>query len=162
MAQVLESELAQLDWPRETHVDFNIEGATVKLDVDFATADEFPSREARFNKSQKRLLISHKSDTQKRKEYARHAHGVLFRCIGVVFATLPSVERLTISGYTQTLNAAIGYEEDTYLLVVDVRKADWKMLNLTQPELIDPIAALEQFELRRDMSKTGIFRAVEA
>ena len=161
MAQVLESELAQLDWPRETHIDFDIEGSNVKLDVDFATADEFPSREARFNKSKKRLLISHKSDTQKRKEYARHVHGVLFRCIGVVFATLPSIERLSIAGYTQALNAATGHEEDTYLLAVNVSKTDWQALNLTQPERIDPIAALEQFELNRNMTKTGIFRAVE-
>ncbi|MCC5880287.1 MAG: DUF4236 domain-containing protein [Idiomarina sp.] len=161
MAQVLESELAQLDWPRETHVDFDIEGTLIKLDVDFPTADEFPSREARFNKSGKRLLVKDKSATQQRKEYAQHVHGVVFRLIGVVFATLPAIEHAQIAGYTQAINTATGHEEDEYLIQVKLSRVDWSALNLAQPERIDPIVALEQFELAREMSKTGIFRALD-
>ncbi|MCC5854085.1 MAG: DUF4236 domain-containing protein [Idiomarina sp.] len=160
MSTVLESELAQLDWPRETHIDFEIEQNQIKLDVDLPTAEAFPSREAALNKAERRLLIKHKSATQQRKEYAAHVHGVILRLIGVVFVTLPSIEKLVIAGYTQDLNTATGHEEDRYLLSVGVSRAQWQHLNLASPERIDPIHCLEQFDLTRDMTKTGIFKPI--
>ena len=106
--RVLESELQQLDWPRETLIDFELEqtssGLTLHIDVDFPDPESFPSREASFSKNQKRLLIKNKSTTQQRKEYAQHVHGALFRVIGVAFVyTGLNLSEIEIAGYRQIL-----------------------------------------------------------
>ena len=160
MSSILENELAQLDWPRETHIDFEISNQQVKLDVDLPASDKFPSQEASFNASKKRLLVKDKSATQQRQEYAQHVHGVIFRLLGVVFVTLPSISEINISAYSQRINEATGHEEDEYLLQVCVQREEWARLNIDAPERINPITALEQFNLQRNMSKTGIFKAI--
>lgn len=161
MSAILEAELAELDWPRETNIDFEIAGHTLRLDVDLPTAENFPSQEAEFNKSGKRLLIKQKSATQQRKEYAQHVHGVVFRLLGTVFVTLPSIEQIEVAAYTQHTSAQTGYEEDVYLIAVTVTRQAWATLNLNEPERINPVAALEAFSLKRSMSKTGIFQPIE-
>ncbi|MCH8500792.1 MAG: DUF4236 domain-containing protein [Aliidiomarina sp.] len=160
MSNVLEQELSQLDWPRETQVDFEIMDGQLKLDVDLPTADTFPSKSAEFNNAQRRLLVREKSATQQRLEYARHVHGVVFRIAGVAFVTLPSIDELEVSAYTQTVSAATGFEVDEYLLSVMITRQQWATLNLEQLESIDLVRALEQFNLKRDMTKTGIFRPI--
>lgn len=160
MSDLLEEELSQLDWPRETHVDFEIKDKTLSLDIDLPTAETFPSREASLNQAGRRLLIKEKSATQQRKEYAQHIHGVVLRVIGVAFVTLPAIETIEVAAYTQAVNHATGHSEDQYLLQVTVRREEWQTLNLSEPERIDPVSALALFNLRRDMTKTGIFRPI--
>lgn len=161
MSDLLEQELNQLDWPRETSVDFEIDGNQLKLDIDLPTAETFPSREASLNQAERRLLIKEKSATQQRKEYAQHVHGVVLRVIGVAFVTLPTIENIEVGAYTQAVNDATGHDEDQYLLSVTVTRAQWQTLNLSEPERIDPVSALTLFNLRRNMTKTGIFRSIE-
>ncbi|RUO20884.1 hypothetical protein CWE08_07215 [Aliidiomarina iranensis] len=160
MSAILENELAELDWPRETNIDFEIEGHTLHLDVDLPTTEHFPSQEAKFNKSGKRLLIKQKSATQQRKEYAQHVHGIVFRLIGTALVTLPSIEQVVVAAYTQEIDESTGHEKDAYLISVRVTRSQWAELNLTAPEKINPIAALDVFELQRNMTKTGIFRPI--
>ncbi|RUO34272.1 DUF4236 domain-containing protein [Aliidiomarina sanyensis] len=164
MSELLEHEIARLDWPRETLVDFDIqqgEQTCVLLDVDLPTAESFPSQEADLGKTGKRLVIKDKSAMQQRKDYMRHVHGVVLRLLGVVFVTLPAVQEVRLSAYTQRLNEATGHEEDQYLLSVSVTREAWATLNLEYMERICPVAALEQFNLVRDMTKTGIFRPIQ-
>jgi len=161
MSDLLEQELDQLDWPRETNVDFEIVSDTLKLDVDLPTAEIFPSREASLNQAGRRLLIKDKSATQQRKEYAQYVHGVVFRVIGVAFVTLPAIQHIKVGAYTQGVNDATGHDADQYLLSVTVTREQWQTLNLSEPERIDPVSALTLFNLRRNMTKTGIFRPIE-
>lgn len=163
MEELLEQELADLDWPRETLIDFDIqqrEGLAVLLDVDFPTADTFPSRSAEISRTGKRLLIKNKSATQQRIEYMQHIHAVVFRLIGVVFVTLPTVNQLIVSGYKQDIDPTTGHETDNYLISVQLTREQWSALNLEAVDKIDPVTALEQFTLIRDMTKTGIFRPI--
>lgn len=161
--QLLSAELNELDWPRETRVDFQVDLAqrTVHLDVDLPEIEDLPARTARFGAHNRRLLIRQKSERQKRTEYARHIHGVVLRLAGVVLALLPAVDRVVISGYSQRLDAATGHVNDDYLLSVMIHKADFAALNFTQLDQVDPVAALTRFALRRNMTKTGIFRPIE-
>lgn len=161
MSELLEQELSQLDWPRETNIDFEIDGETLKLDVDLPTSDTFPSREASLNQAGRRLLVKEKSATQQRKEYAQHVHGVVLRVIGVAFVTLPAIQQIEAGAYTQAVNDATGHDEDQYLLSISVSREAWQKLNLSEPERIDPMSALTLFNLRRNMTKTGIFRPIE-
>ncbi|MCD8512479.1 MAG: DUF4236 domain-containing protein [Nitrincola sp.] len=162
MVEVLSAELSDLDWPRETLVDFDISVAdqTVFIDIDLPTIEAIPTQFASLSANEQRLLIKNKSDRQIRQEYARYVHGVILRLIGVVFALLPAINKVQASGYTQILNHATGHETDQYLISVEAHKSLFAKLNFSEVERIDPVAALELFELRRDMTKTGIFRPI--
>ena len=161
-ADILAAELSDLDWPRETLVDFDIDLASqgVYLDVDLPEIEDIPAHSAEFGARNRRLLIKDKSDRQRREEYARHIHGIILRLAGVVLGLLPGIERVVVSGYSQRLDSATGHINDDYLLSVAIDKARFAELNFEQLEQVDPIAALERFDLRREKTKTGIFRPV--
>lgn len=163
MEDILEAELQQLDWPRETHIDFIIqpEQKRVLLDVDLPAPGELPTKEARFSANKKRLLIKDKSDRQQREEYAQHIHGIVMRLVGVTFVTLPAIETVGVSAYTQRLNTATGHENDDYLLAIEVTRDRWAELNFEALDRVDPIEALNHFQLERNMTKTGIFKPVD-
>jgi hypothetical protein len=107
------------------------------------------------------LNIREKSATQRRKEYARHVHAALFRVTGEVFATLPALRRVIVSGFVRRPDPATGQEQEIYLISAVVDRRSWDRLDLGNLDAIDPIACFEQFELRRDMTRTGILREVE-
>ena len=162
VAELLENELAGLDWPRETLVSLQLQlnQGRVYLDVDLPEIADLPSQTASFGANHQRLLIKDKSARQVREEYARHVHGVILRLAGVVFALLANINEVVLSGYSQRLNAATGHIEDDYLLSVLLTATQYGALNFKQPEQVDPIAALEQGQLVRNMTATGIFKAI--
>ncbi|MBE0509066.1 MAG: DUF4236 domain-containing protein [Marinospirillum sp.] len=163
MAEVLQAELEALDWPRETLIDFDLDeaGQRLQLDVDLPEIEDFPQQEARLGARELRLVLKQKSQTQLRHEYARHVHGVLLRVIGTAFATLPSIQQLIISGYSQRLNPATGHVEDEYLISAKVERTAFEQINFNNLEEVDPIMAMERFELAREMSKSYLFTSIK-
>lgn len=163
MESFLEEAISQIEWPRETLVSFQVEedGTTVSLDVDLPEIEDLPRERAQLAQRGLRILIREKSATQVRKEYAHHIHAVLFRLIGEVFATLPAVEMVSASGYSQRPDRATGQIIDEYLISARVRRTVWEEIDFLNLESLDLALAFERFELRRKMTKTGIFTAVE-
>ncbi|WP_404419015.1 DUF4236 domain-containing protein [Marinospirillum sp.] len=163
MTEVIQAELDALDWPRETLIDFDLDtdNKLLKLDVDLPEIEGFPDQEARLGARELRLVLKTKSQTQLNNEYARHLHGVLLRIIGTAFASLPSLQQLIISGYSQRLNPATGHEEDDYLLSARVARSDFEKINFDNLEEVDPIFALDAFELVRDMSGRYAFKPIQ-
>ena len=163
MTEVLKAELDALDWARETLIDFELDetGKHLKLDVDLPEIETFPTQEARLGLRDLRLVITDKSATQIRRDYARHVHGVVLRIIGTAFHTLPNLEELVISGYSQRPDPATGNIQDDYLFSAKVKRSVFSEINFHHLKEVDPVIALERFELVRDMSKTGIFRPIE-
>ena len=163
MTQVLQAELEGLDWPRETLIDFDLDaqGQLLLLDVDLPALEHFPQQEARLGARELRLVLKDKSQTQVNNEYARHVHGVLLRIIGTAFASLPSLQELIISGYSQRLNPATGHEEDEYLISAKVKRSVFEQINFDNLEEVDPILALEAFELIRDMDRRFAFKVIQ-
>jgi len=163
MNSTLEKALEALTWPRETLVDFAIsnDGKEVWLDVDLPEIEDLPQRVASLAASERKLNIKGKSQKQLRQEYAIHIHGIAFRLARTVFASLPSSERVVISGYSQRLDKATGKVNDDYLYSVVIDRQRFSHINFEALETIDPIEALEVFELRRHMTATGIFKAIE-
>ena len=66
-----------------------------------------------------------------------------------------------LSAFTQVTHAATGRVEDHYLYSVKVNRQAWHQIHFGNLGAVDPVEALTVFELRRDMTKTGIFQAVE-
>ena len=51
--------------------------------------------------------------------------------------------------------------QDDYLYSVRVDRGKWSGINFQNLKNIDVVDALTRFELRRNMSKTGVFMAIQ-
>lgn len=163
MEAYLEMALQDVEWPRETNVDFDLvdQGQLACLNVDLPEIDDMPKRTASVPQRGMRLSIKELSLTKVQRMYAAHVPGVAFLIIGETFAALPLVQQVVLSGYSQRRSATTGQINDDYLLSVRVRRDEWSRIDFDQLQAIDVVEALAQFEMRRTMSKTGIFKAVE-
>jgi len=159
----LEHRLGELDWPRETEVDVAVsnDGGTVFLDVDLPEIEMLPEREATVAARGVRLNYRKLSDTRRRKLYMAHVHGIGFRLVGEVFHGLPRVHTVVCSGYSQRLDPATGQRRDEYLYSVRVTRDAWARVDFGNLDAVDVVVALDAFELRRQMTRTGIFRPIE-
>ena len=163
MESVLEDHLFDIDWPRETDLSYELsaDGRTLMLEVDLPEIENFPATELRTYQRGVGVSVNELSDTAVRKLYMAHVHGMGFRLIGEGFACGPSVETVILSAFTQVNDGATGRVEDKYLYSVKVPRETWKRIDFSNLRAVDPVAALDAFDLRRDMTKTGIFRAIE-
>jgi hypothetical protein len=162
MHELLEEALHAIDWPRETLVNFEIEGegALLQLDVDLPDVEDIPRRSAEVAARGLKLNFRERSETQVRKLYLSFIHGVLFRVIGEAFATLPTVQTVECSGFSQRADPATGHARNEYLLSVRLTRAQWEEIDFTYLEQVDPVTSLERFELRRDSTASGTLQPI--
>jgi hypothetical protein len=144
--EILAYVMRTIEWPRETLVTYEIENRLAVFDVDLPEIEDMPEND---------------SSTKIRLAYARHIHGIGFRIIGETFRALSFIDTIVVSGYSQRPDKATGYTKDEYLYSVRVKRENWQKINFDNLKNIDPVEALGAFEMRRDMSKTGIFKAIE-
>lgn len=163
MEAVLDDHFFDIDWPQSTEVSFEIsaDGKSLMLDVNLPEIEDFPSTELRIYRRGIGVSVKHLSQRALRKLYMAHVHGTGFRLIGEGFACAPTVNNIILSAFTQTTNSATGREEDKYLYSVKVNRQTWNTINFSGLDQVDPVQALSMFCLRRDMTKTGIFRGIE-
>ena len=163
MQMVLEQRLAGVPWPRETNIAMEIaEGGKVAiLNVDLPEIEDVPRRTATYGGRGWKVTIKELSDHKVAQLYMRHVHGIAFRVIGETLAALPTVQNVVVSGYSQRSNKVTGKIMDEYLYSVKVSREKWSKLNFGNLSAIDVTESLNQFELRREMSKSGRFSAVE-
>lgn len=155
--------LNDIVWPRETEVSFEVrdEGRELAFDVDLPELEDMPTKTASVPMRGYRLSIKDMSPTAVQKMYAQHVHSIGFRLLGEAFGMLPTIQRVTLSGYSQRKNKATGQEADEYLFSVRVQRDQWEGINFEALESIDVMEALSRFELKRQMTKTGVFTAVQ-
>jgi len=163
MNRFLGEVLQTIIWPKETLVSFEVEnqGSLVYMDVDLPEIEDMPETEVSVNKRDFQLTTKEISNTQKRKNYLTHVHAIGFRLIGEVFVSLPSVKKITFSGYSQRISKKTGNLTDEYLYSVKVDRNIWENINFQNLEAIDVVNTFELFELRRNAIKTGIMRPIE-
>lgn len=163
MESLLDDHLLDIDWPRETELSFELsdDGKTLMLDVDLPEIEDFPTTELRTYQRGIGVSVKALSDMASRKLYMAHVHGMGFRLIGEGLACAPSVQTVVLSAFTQVTHAATGRVEDHYLYSVKVNRQAWSQIHFGNLGAVHPVESLTVFELRRDMTKTGIFQAVE-
>lgn len=163
MTEVLKAELNALDWARDTLINFDLDskGQHLKLDVDLPEINTLSMQEARVSVRDLKLIITKKTETQIHREYARHVHGVVLRLISTAFHTLQSLEELTVSSYSQSLDPVTGEKQNNYLFSVNVKRSVFESINFYNLKEVDPVIALERFDPIRDMSQTGAFNPIE-
>ncbi|EWG98750.1 DUF4236 domain-containing protein [Halomonas sp. BC04] len=145
MEQTLRERLEEIEWPRETMIDFDLgsDERTIAVDIELPAEEEMPDRE--WSMPAKRLKLTPKrlSATRQRKLYRDHVHGIAFRVLGAVFARLPTVQEARVSGYRPIADPATGGERDQYLYSVKVTRAQWNRIQFDQLQQVDPVAAME-------------------
>lgn len=163
MEQTLRERLEEIDWPRETGIDFDFgsDVDSIAVDIDLPNEEEMPDRHWSIPAKQVRLTSRKLSSTRQRKLYRDHVHGIAFLVLGAIFARLPAVQEAKVSGYRQVTDDATGGARDQYLYSAKVSRSQWEKIHFDKLEQVDPVSALEAFTLRRDMTKTGIFRDIE-
>lgn len=162
MEQTLRECLEEIDWPRETQIDFDIgsDERTIAVDIDLPDESEMPEREWTMPAKALKLTPKPLSATRQRKLYRDHVHGIAFRVLGTVFAKLPNVQEARISGYRHVTDPTSGDERDQYLYSIKATREQWARIHFDELDKVDAVAVVESFTLRRDMTKTGIFRDV--
>ncbi|WP_445003013.1 DUF4236 domain-containing protein [Halomonas mongoliensis] len=163
MEETLRERLEEIAWPRETQIDFDLGSDlhAIAVDIDLPGEEEMPDRYWGMPPKQLRLSSRRLSATRQRELYRDHVHGIAFRVLGAVFARLPAVQEARVSGYRQVIDPATGGERDQYLYSVKVTREQWGGIHFDRLDQVDPVAAMEAFSLRREMTKTGIFRDIE-
>lgn len=164
MESFLEMTLQEIAWPRETIVSAEIVsgGRVAFIDVDLPEIEDMPSKTAGIPKRGLKLSVKEISEAQVRRLYMRHVHGIGFRIIGETFASLPLVEQVVLSGFSQRRDKGTGRLADEYLYSVKVDRQAWRSIEFSPAALkeLDVIEALDRFELRRSMTKSGIFKPI--
>jgi hypothetical protein len=135
-------------------------GKSVALDVDLPEIEDLPRKLTTVPERGYKLSVKELKGKALQELYARHVHGIGFRIIGEVFATLPSIEEVTLSAFTQRNTPATGQRLDTYIYSVRVRRDDWVQINFKNLAAVDVIASFEPFALRRKIAKSGTFEAI--
>ena len=75
---------------------------------------------------------------------------------------LPTVQRATISAYSQRIDPSTGRERDDYLYSARVSRERFAAFNFDNLAAVDPVAAFDQFdELRSAVTKTGLIKPIE-
>lgn len=162
LEKYFEAVLQDITWPRETLVAFDIRpDKTYAIDVDLPEIEEMPTKTASVPQRGFRLSVKEMSATQVQKLYMRHVHAVGFRLAGEAFASSPNIGSVTLSAYSQRASKVTGHVGDDYLYSVRINRADWARLNFNNLAQLDVVEAFSQFDLRRNMTKTGAFKAIE-
>jgi hypothetical protein len=162
MEIVLEESLMDIVWPRETALSSEVrdDGRLVMIDVDLPEIEELPRKTATVPARGYKLSIKDLPVTRHQQLYMRHVHGIGFRIIGEVFYALPTADEVVLSGYTQRPDKATGEVQDQYVYSVRVSRRDWAGINFANLKDVDPVEALGRFDIRRDISKTGLFKEI--
>lgn len=162
MSEYLESSLQEIVWPRETNVSTEIlaDGEVIFIDVDLPEIEDMPSKKAAVPAKGYKLSVKDLSAGNIQKLYMQHIHGIAFRIIGEAFSCLPKAREVILSGYSQRPDKATGRVTDEYLLSVRVKRPAWSEVAFDNLDSIDVVESLARFELKRSMSKTGIFKPV--
>jgi hypothetical protein len=162
MTYVLESRLAGIPWPRETSVnfDFSNDGA-IDLDIDLPEIEDLPSKVAKAAERGIKVNFKPRSDIELRRDYLRLINGTMFRVIGEVLASLPTVRIVTASGYTQRTDKGTGSVVDDYVISVRADRERWQHIDFAHLSEIDPGEALGRFEIARATDRSANLKSIE-
>ncbi len=163
MTEVLADHLGRIPWPQETEVGFDLgeDSRSIAVELCLPDAEEFPCEEWSVHGNQLRILKRELGVRRKRRIYSEYIHGVALRVLGEVFARLPTAQAALVTGLVEAIDPATGRSGRVALFSVKATRGDFERINFEALESVDPAQSLALFDLRRDMSKTAILKAIE-
>lgn len=162
MEVVMTEMLQGLEWPHETLVAWEFRSPhQLMLDIDFPEVEMLPARRAsvaaRGLKINLRKLAAKDLDAL----YAQHVHSIGMRLAAYCFSQFPTLDNLTLSGFSQRVDKGTGHENDDYLYSVRIPRQPWELLNFAATQAIDAYAGLGEFEIRRNVLASWKMKAIE-
>lgn len=162
MGEWFEAVLQDIAWPQETLVAFDMPApGVIAVDVDLPEIEDMPGKTAAVPQRGYRLSVKEMGPTQVQKLYMRHVHAVGLRIAGEAFAVSPKVEAVVVSAYSQRPDKATGKVVAEYLYSARITRDRWLAIDFGNLTALDPVEAFARFDLRRDMTKTGVFKPIE-
>lgn len=160
--ECFEGVLQDIVWPQETVVAFDVPTpGTLAVDVDLPEIEDMPNKNASAPQRGFKLSVKEMGPTQMQKLYMRHVHAVGFRIAGEAFAVSPKVDVVVLSAYSQRADKATGKVGDQYLYSTRIPRDQWLAIDFGNLANLDPVEAFSRFDLRREMSKAGVFKPIE-
>lgn len=162
MTKELERRFGGISWPFDPAICFDLgaDPSTIAIDVELPDEESFPALEWRMGSGNRRLVSKSISESARRGLYRDYLHSVALRLIGEVFAGLVTIDRIAISINAPVSDIQRGGTRDICLLSIIVDRESWRELNFGNLDALRPDSAVELFELRRNMTKTGVFREI--
>lgn len=93
--------------------------------------------------------------------YAQHVHSIGMRLAAYCFSQFPTLDNLTLSGFSQRVDKSTGHENNDYLYSVRIPRQPWELLNFAATQAIDAYACLGEFEIRRNVLASCKMKAIE-
>ncbi|WP_263322600.1 DUF4236 domain-containing protein [Endozoicomonas sp. Mp262] len=154
--------LGRLEWPHKVDTRLIVDSTMkrIALETHFPEITELPGIEYKVQEKEWRLISKGLTPTKKRKLYMHYVHGIGFRLIGEIFRAIP-VQTITFTGHTQRLNSATASFDEECLYSVKVPREAWQQVDFSTLDELSLPELMATFDLRRNMTKTGIFRSVE-
>ena len=128
--------------------------------MDLPEIEDMPAETARVLRDEMRVAMRPKGETERRLDYVTHVHSIGFRIAGEAFAAIPTLRSVLVSGFSQRQSRSTGRVEEEYLFSVRIDRDGWDRIDFSHLDAIDPSDALARFDLRRDMTRTGVFRPI--
>ncbi|MBK1852379.1 hypothetical protein FE845_13580 [Marinobacter sp. 1-4A] len=159
---MLDTYLGGIEWPTEPAIDFDIgdNNTTLALDIKFPNEDEISDKEWSVPATQYKLTPKKVSATKMKQIYRDYIHSIMMRVAGEIFAHLPSVEHVLISGYREVINSSNGHSEDQYIISAIMHRDQWASIDFARLRQIDPTEVVTSHILTRSMTKTGVFKEI--
>ncbi len=142
-------------------VRFSVDRCLNKIWVNarFPDITQLPGIEYKIVEKEFRLSCKSLSPTRKRQYYMQLVHAIGFRLIGEIYRAVP-VSDVVFSGFCRRLNPVTAHIEEEYLYSVAVKRSEWQTINFSNLGALSLPDTMKTFDLRRNMTKTGIFRTI--
>lgn len=158
MREYLSRCLHDVLWPLPTTISFEFNGpGTARLEFIVPPLEAIPDREAAMA-SGNRVEIRRMSDLSHTKLHNLHAVGLVVRLTGELFASLPTINAVTVSA----LQLAAGGKPQRYIAAVRAERKVWAQLHANGAVTADQaIHCLTSLRARCNLTALGAFLAVE-
>lgn len=157
-----EDTLDRIPWPVETLISFEAPTLdTLHIAVELSNLDTLPKTRPKLRRRPPGIGQAAMSQTDQRRQTMAYVHSVGFVLMALAFWQLPTIAHLTLNVGTERIDPRTANTEEVTLYALRASRDVWSNVNLKRLKELDVVACFELFELRRKMSKTGIFKPVE-
>lgn len=162
MEALLGETLEEVDWPYETLVAWEfVSEHQLMIDIDFPEIEMLPARHATLAARGLKVNIRKLAARDLNELYARHVSSIGVKLAGVCFQMMPTIQEITLSGYSQRLDRSTGHERDDYLYSVRLTRDQWQLLNFEAPGDIDAFDCLGNFEIQRKVLASWVMKPIK-
>ncbi|WP_456268813.1 DUF4236 domain-containing protein [Kushneria sp. AK178] len=162
MEELLKEALEEIEWPYETLIAWDfLSNHELKIDVDFPEIDMLPARRAALAARGFKVNVRKLAAKELNELYARHISSIGLKLAALCFQIMPTIQKITLSGYSQRLDRSTGHEQDEYLYSVRLNRDAWQLLNFDSPKDIDAYDCLGNFDVKRKVLASWTMKPIE-